>query len=169
MIAWLTSPDARFGEDPLKGRDDFLLEILRIAVAEIQEKFGQDLNSAQLGDKRLHHAWTHHLLSEAVNEDLREKLDAGPVPRPGNGNTVNMTNDKDNQSSGGTFRIIADLADWDRSLGTNFPGQSGNSENGHYRDLIQPWAKGKYFPLYFTRPRIESVARSKLILLPKDR
>ena len=126
------------------------------------------MGDAQLGDLKLHHAWTHHPLSEAVTSGMRQQLDAGPVPRPGNGSTVNMTTDNDTQSSGGTFRIIADVDDWDRSLGTNFPGQSGNPRDTHYRDLIDPWAQGKYFPLFYTRSRIESAARRKIILAPQD-
>jgi penicillin amidase len=169
VIDWLTSPDGRFGDKPLTERDSFLLDCLEAAAEEVREKFGQRMTDAQLGDQRLHHAWTRHPLSEVVTPAIRKQLDVGPVPRPGNGNTVNMTTDNDNQTSGGTFRIIADVADWDRSLGTNFPGQSGNPKDDHYRDLIEPWAKGKYFPLYYTRPKIESVARAKIVLAPQDR
>jgi len=167
VIDWLTSPDGRFGENPMEGRDDFLLESLKEASAELRRRFGPDIDEWRLGDERLHHALTQHPLSQALKPELRVQLDAGPVPRPGNGSTVNMTTDKDNQSSGGTFRIIADLADWDRSLGSNSPGQSGNPEDGHYQDLLDPWSKGQYFPLYYSRSRIEETARSRTILEPK--
>jgi len=166
MLAWLTSPDTRFGPDPLAGRDEMLLDTLRYSVKELQDRFGADMDEWQLGDKKLHHAWTRHPLSEAVQAALRERLDAGPVPRPGNGTTVNMTTDNDNQSSGGTFRIIADTADWDRSLGSNFPGQSGDPKDEHYQDLVEPWSRGQYFPLYYSRSKVESAARSRILLEP---
>jgi penicillin amidase len=169
IIDWLTSPDERFGENPIEGRDGFLLSTLQAAIEELQHKFGQNLHDVRLGHRRLHHAWTRHPLSEAVTPDLRDLIDAGPVPRPGSGTTVNMTTDNDNQSSGGTFRIIADLANWDRSLGSNFPGQSGNPQSAHYRDLTAIWAEDRYFPLYYSRSKVDGVARSKIILEPSDR
>ncbi|MGW8179552.1 MAG: penicillin acylase family protein, partial [bacterium] len=169
LIDWLTTPDSRFGRHPIEGRDTLLLESLKQAVVELQERFGPNMDTWRLGDRKLHYAWTHHPLSDAVNADLRRRLDTIPVPRPGNGSTVTMTTDQDNQTSGGTFRIIADLADWDRSLGSNSPGQSGNPENEHYQDLLEPWSQGRYFPLYYSRGKIDSVARSRTILEPADR
>ena len=106
------------------------------------------------------------ILSEAVNEPTRSRLDVGPAPRGGNGETVNNTSNSDNQSSGASFRIIADLENWDLSLGTNSPGQSGDPASPHYRDLFELWAKGKYFPVYFTRSKVEAAARSATVLKP---
>jgi penicillin amidase len=77
-----------------------------------------------------------------------------------------MTSVVNNQASGATFRIIADLSDWDRAVGTNAPGQSGDPENPHYSDLFKMWAEGRYFPVYFSRPKIQSVAEKTTILQP---
>ena len=63
-------------------------------------------------------------------------------------------------------RIIADTENWDNSVGTNTPGQSGDPDNPHYRDLFQMWATGKYFPVFFSRAKIESVSGEKWILSP---
>ena len=94
------------------------------------------------------------------------RLDLGPLPRGGYAHTVNSTSDNDNQATGASFRIIADTGDWDRSLGTNTPGQSGDPDSPHYRDLFEPWAKGKYFPVFFSRPKVESVTEAKTLLTP---
>jgi penicillin amidase len=67
---------------------------------------------------------------------------------------------------GASFRIIADVEDWDRSLGTNTPGQSGDPASPHYRDLAMLWATGKYFPIFYTRQKIESVTEQKTVLQP---
>ena len=67
---------------------------------------------------------------------------------------------------GASFRIIADTGDWDRSVGTNTPGQSGDPDSPHYRDLFEPWAEGRYFPVFFSRPKVESVAEAKITLVP---
>ena len=101
-----------------------------------------------------------------MREDLRARLDLETFARGGNGYTVNNTSDDDNQVSGASFRIIADVGDWDRSLGTNTPGQSGDPASPHYRDLQGLWAVGKYFPAFFSRAKVESVAETTTVLRP---
>ena len=105
-------------------------------------------------------------MSDAVSANVRARLNIGPLPRGGYAHTVNSTGDGDNQASGATFRMIADTGDWDRWVGTNSPGQSGDPDSPHYRDLFEPWANGRYFPVAFGRPRVESVTRMKTTLAP---
>jgi len=59
-----------------------------------------------------------------------------------------------------------DAEDWDRSVGLNTPGQSGDVNSPHYRDVYDLWARGKYFPIFYTRPKVESVAEQMLELKP---
>jgi len=89
------------------------------------------------------------------------------MPRGGNSFTVNITTNNYNQTAGASFRIIADISDWNNSLGTNCPGQSGDPNSAHYSDLFEIWAEGKYFPIYYSRSKIESAAERVLILRPK--
>jgi penicillin amidase len=119
------------------------------------------------GQERFHHIRIRHLLSDAVRPELRARLDIGPRPRGGNGDTVNQTSGGFNQTSGASFRIIVDLSDWDLSLGTNSSGQSGDPGSPHYRDLFEIWSQGKYFPVFFTRRKIETVAEKVMILIPE--
>ena len=72
----------------------------------------------------------------------------------------------DNQSGGASFRILADPGDWDRSLGTNTPGQSGDPDDPHYRDLFGGWAGGGYVPIFYSRPKVESVSEARTVLVP---
>ncbi len=166
MIDWVTVPDNRFGADPVSGRDALLLTSLEKAVQQLMRQLGPDLTQWRYGQEKLHHILIRHILSEAVNDQTRSRLDAGPAPRGGNGETVNNTSNNDNQSSGASFRIIADLENWDLSLGTNSPGQSGDPASPHYRDLFELWARGKYFPVYFSRSKVEAAARSATVLKP---
>jgi penicillin amidase len=46
-------------------------------------------------------------------------------------------------------------------------GQSGNPDDPHYRDLFEMWAVGKYFPLAYSRPKVESVTESRTVLQPR--
>jgi penicillin amidase len=166
LIAWLTAPDGRFGPDPVRGRDDLLLTSLNEAVQSLRRRLGSRMETWRYGQSRFHHITLRHPLSGAVTPELRPRLDLGPLPRGGNGNTVNQTSSGFNQTSGASFRILADLSDWDLSLGTNSPGQSGDPDSPHYRDLFGLWAGDKYFPVFFSRPKIESAAESVTRLIP---
>src|SRR5690606_19568731 len=116
MIDWLMAPDGRFGEQPLVGRDQLLLSSLREAISELTERFGPDWENWKYGQPGYKHATIPHPLSKAVHDELRRRLEPGPLPRGGNSFTVNNTGGRDNQPSGGSFRIIVDTGDWDRTL-----------------------------------------------------
>ena len=96
------------------------------------------------------HVHITHAMAQAVNEETRALLEVGPYPRGGYESTVNNTGSGDNQRSGGSFRVILDPSNWDNSIATSAPGQSGDPENPHYRDLFELWVRHQYFPLPFT-------------------
>jgi penicillin G amidase len=120
----------------------------------------------QTGDSALRTVAIRHPLSAVVNAPTRRTLDHGPLPRGGAQHTINMTGAGDVQSSGASFRVVIDLADWDASLGTNTPGQSGDPRSPFYRNLFTDWAAGRYFPLAFTPAAIERRVVSVERLLP---
>ena len=92
----------------------------------------------------------------------------GPVSRPGYGYTVNMTGGGDfAQTDGATFREVLDTSDWDNSVATSAPGQSGQPESPHFSDLVSYWAEGRYFPLAFSPKKVDEVAAHRLILVPR--
>ncbi len=167
-IGWLEQPDERFRRDPEAARDRLLVDALEQAVEFLVKTFGPDPEKWRYGDPKFHHVSLRHPLSAALKEEWRKTFDLGPLPRGGDGQTVNSTSDNDNQTSGATFRIIADLADWDHSMGTNSPGQSGDPGDAHYSDLFNPWAEGEYFPVYFSRAKIDSVAEKLIRLVPDN-
>ena len=144
-----------------------MLKSLTQAVSELERRLGPDRNRWRYGQAAFKHIRLKHPLSDAVTAELQARLDLGPLPRGGYGHTVNSTSDDDNQSTGASFRIIADTGDWDRSVGTNTPGQSGNPESPHYRDLFEPWADGRVFPgLLRAVQRSKSVTETKTTLVP---
>ncbi|MAG71743.1 MAG: penicillin acylase family protein [Acidobacteria bacterium] len=165
-INWLAAPDGRFGADPIAGRDRLVADSLEQALADLEARLGPDQIDWRYGQPDFKHALIRHPLSPAVDEATRQFLDVGPVPRGGYGRTVNNTGNGDNQTSGVSFRIIADTENWDHSVGTNAPGQSGNPDSPHYRDLFALWAEGKYFPVFYSRAKIESVAERTEEFLP---
>jgi acyl-homoserine lactone acylase PvdQ len=40
-------------------------------------------------------------------------------------------------------------------------GQSGQPGSAHYADLLPLWAEGRYFPLAFSRGRVEEVTQHR--------
>ncbi len=166
QIDKLLMPDGTFGEDPLQGRDDLLLDALDAAVAKLRAKLGTDMDAWIYGQDNYKHVVFHHPLSPAVEASVREKLEVGPYPRGGNGSTVNNTSGNENQSHGATFRIIVDTGDWDHCVATNSPGQAGDPEDPHYDNLARMWANDQYFPLFFTKEKIEGVMDERILLSP---
>lgn len=166
-LDWLLAPDARFGADPARGRDSVLVASLGEAVADLTRKLGPEMEGWRYGQPGYKHALLRHPLSAAVDPETRARLEVGPAPRGGYGNTVNSTGGGDNQTSGASFRIVADVGAWDLSVGTNNPGQSGDPASPHYADLFPLWAEGRYFPLMYSREKVESVTERREVLAPR--
>ena len=164
LIQNLLTPDGNFGHDPLAGRDHFIQESFTKAVQDLSARFGPNSDEWRYGQSAFHSITIHHMLSNAVNAELRSRIEVGPFPRGGDKFTVNNTGTDDEQTSGASFRLIADLSDWDRCLGINTPGQAGDPANEHYRDLSPLWASGKYFPVFYSRNKIAAVTERKILL-----
>jgi len=165
-IDMLLAPDGDFGEDPIRGRDEFLLRTLSEGVAKLAEKLGPDVEDWVYGQEDYKHALIRHPLSPALNDELREQFNVGPARRGGNGFTLGNTGSGDNQTSGASFRIFVDTRDWDNTLGMNTPGQVGDPDSPLYDNLFELWANDKVFPAFYTREKIESVLFEKIELVP---
>jgi len=166
MIDFLMAPDSKFGPEPRRGRNEILLATLAEAIEDLTKRFGLDMSQWRYGHSKFHHIRLAYPLSQAMAAEWNGKYDLGPLPRGGDGNTVNSTSNSDNQTSGASFRIVVDLGNWDNSLGTNNPGQSGDPSSPHYADLFSLWAGGEYFPVFFSRTKVESAAERILRLEP---
>jgi penicillin amidase len=165
VVDQLNAPDGLFGADPVAGRDELVARSLREAVGDLTAKLGADMQGWKYGQEKFHHANIRHPLSAAVSAELRSRLDVGSAPRGGDGNTVSATLG-DPQASGGSFKIIVDTESWDNSVGQNTPGQSGDPASPHYRDLFRMWAQGKYFPVLYSREKVEQATEERVLLAP---
>lgn len=162
----LLSPDGRFGADPTAARNRLLIDALAAAVDSLTKRFGKDMANWQYGQAAYKHVLLRHPMSTAVNSALRARLDVGPAPRHGYSYSVSNTAYGDNQTSGGSFRMIVDTEDFDRTLASSTPGQSGDPDSPFYDNLFKEWIDNRYFPLFYSRDRIESVTAERLQLLP---
>lgn len=167
MLRVLKNPDARiFGANPRVKASLLMSGSLVEAIRDLRGRFGGDMKKWRWGD--LHVADFRHMLS--TDDTRRAVLDLKPVARGGDANTVNASGGpRFSQRSGASFREILDFSDWDKSVAINVPGQSGQPESPHYGDLLPLWAEGRYFPLLFSREKIEKHAAARLLLEPNGR
>lgn len=166
VVDWILTARPEFGANSVASRDAFLLTALKDALTDLNKKLGADMKKWQFGQASYHHVLIKHPLSNAVDAATRKKLEVGPLPRSGYGSTPGMTGDGDNQTHGATFRIVADTKDWDKTMFTNSPGQSGDPNSKFYANLFPLWANDKHFPVYFSRDLIEKSAYEKTLLKP---
>ena len=169
VIDWLVTPNPFvFGAHPEMARDSLLLTALDRAVAELSDRLGSDMDDWSYGQRKNKHITITHPLSDLVDAAMRQKINFGPVARGGYGETVNATTNALNQTSGASFRILVDTEDWDKTLGINSPGQSGDPASPHYGDLFPIWAENGYFPVFFSKDKVQAVAESTTVLRPKQ-
>ena len=168
VIDWIVQPDAKFGAQPLLGRNQFLSDAFEAAVSDLEQRLGDDMTQWQYGQEKNKHTQINHALGAVVNDSMADQLNVGPLPRGGNGYTPGSTGNNLKQSSGASFRMIVNTGDWDDAVGTNGPGQSGDPSSPFYNNLFQPWAKDQYFPVYFSRGKIDSVAVRTTHFQPKN-
>jgi len=165
-IDWIIAPDGRFGRDPVAGRNELLVRSLDEALDGLTQRLGANMDRWQYGQPNYKHALHQHPMSAAVSPQVRERLEVGTLPRGGNSYTVNNTGGSDNQTSGPSFRLIATVEDWDLSVGTLTPGQSGDPDSPFYRNLFGLWGTNQYFPVFYSRAKVESVAHDVTLLTP---
>lgn len=169
MLDALEKPETHFGSgvSAADKRDHLLLESLAAAWREMQKLEGQDPKKWQWG--RLHHSFPIHVLAGAADGELYSRLQPGPFPTAGDPYTPNQSSYRTNdfvQTNGPSFRMVLDVGNWDNSRAVNYPGQSGNVDDPHYRDLAQMWLNGEYFPLLYSRKAIEAATEQRITLLP---
>lgn len=142
-------------------RQSLIGSCFHLAVQDALKKLGQDPSHWQYGQAAFKHSQIRHVLNNVVNDSLKLLLNTPLLPRGGYSNTPGATGSLDNQSHGASFRLIVDLADWETSVFTNTPGQSGNPSSPFYKNLFESWAKDQYRKLYWKSP--EAVSTTMLI------
>ncbi|MEA1896626.1 MAG: penicillin acylase family protein [Bacteroidota bacterium] len=166
IINFLQNPDNSWTTGKA-GRDEFLKDAFIQAINFLSNTYGPSPEDWIYGQKQFKHVFIKHSLSNILNEEWREKINAGPLPRGGNSYTVCATGGNNKQTHGATFKLIIDTGDWDSAIGTNTPGQSGDPDSPFYKNLFELWANDQYFPVYYSKEKIESIEAERLILSPK--
>lgn len=148
-------------------RDRILVDSLSNALVEIEKRLGPDPARWQWG--QLHHAVFEHPLAARVDADTRRRFTVGTWPIGGSNFTPMATSYRATTyqlTGGASFRMVADVGNWDASVAINTPGQSGDPASPHYRDLAPLWVEGRYFPLAYSRDAVEKSTRVRFELKP---
>jgi penicillin amidase len=170
MLLGLETPDARFGENPVAKRDQLLLSTLKSAWEEMEKLQGPEPAFWQWG--KFHFNLNEHPFAPIVEDAMRARINVGPIAKNGSEFTPSqsLTRATDfRQMNGPSVRIVLDVGNWDNSRAVNHPGQSGDPESPHYRDLAPLWSEGKYFPLLYSRNAVERATERVIRLLPESR
>ncbi len=162
----LKTPDSAFGENPAQGRDQLLLDTLKLSLANLKKVMGDDPAKWKWGD--LFHIKFDHQLAAVLPAELRSALATERFPMSGNVETVFLGayDASFKKVHGASYRQAIDLGDWDNSLAMNVPGQSADPESPYYKNLLPLWAKGDLFPMAFSRGKVESLKADSVTLRP---
>ncbi len=166
IIDFLQDPEINWGPEE-DACNEFLKNSFSQAVKFLSDTYGPGPEDWIYGQEQFKHVFIKHPLSNILNEEWRQKINTGPLPRGGNNYTVCATGGNNNQSHGATFKLIVNTGDWDLAIGTNTPGQSGDPESAFYKNLFELWANDQYFPVYYSKKKIESIEAERFILSPE--
>lgn len=148
-------------------RDAVLGDSLKAAMAEVKSLLGPDTASWKWG--ALHRAVFNHPMAQLLEpaEAKRMNVDAGMVGGSAMTPMASAYRTTDFQlTNGASVRMVLDVGNWDASRIVNAPGQSGNPDSPHYRDLAPLWARGGYFPMLYSRAAVDKATREVIDLAP---
>ncbi|GMA38775.1 penicillin acylase family protein [Mobilicoccus caccae] len=140
------------GADPEAARDRILLATLTDAYTKALSERGA------VSEK----TWGYEGNKVTMNHPLGKhdgRLDVGPFAIPGSSTTPIA-------SGRASYKQVIDVGNWDASWVMNTPGQSGDPASKHYRDLAEPWSKGEYVPMLYSRKAIEKHTTQRIVLSP---
>ncbi|HEY7475629.1 MAG TPA: penicillin acylase family protein [Vicinamibacterales bacterium] len=144
----LSTPQERDAARPVAERQKLHEASLVKAIEQLTSSQGADWSGWRWG--RMHTRTFPHSLVAAFNLPAIER-------RGGSGTVA---------ADGATYREVMDVAEWDRSIVTNVPGQSGQPESPFYGNLLQMFADDVYFPLAFSKARVEKETAHRMTIKP---
>jgi penicillin amidase len=167
MLYTLEHPEARFGENATEKRNQLLLASLRSAYEEMEKLQGSDARQWNWG--KLQYNLSEHPFAAIADDAIRTRINVGPIAKNGSAFVPSASGYRVSdfrQMGGPSVRVVIDVGSWDNSKAVNHPGQSGDPDSPHYRDLAQMWRNGQYFPLLYSRTAVENATEKRIKLVP---
>ena len=171
LLSLLAEPDSAWFDDVRTGERETLDHVLARSLKEtrifLEKTLGPDPATWRWG--RLHTVTIPHPLGRV--KPLDRIFNIGPFEGGGHFETVwqsAVTPGMDFALNGWSVsnRHVYDPADWDRSVGSIVPGQSGMFGSPHYADQVPLWQGAGHHPLWYSRDRVTAAATSTLQLVP---
>ncbi len=164
-------PGARVPEAPdayADPWDTLLAAALGRAVAELRERYGNDLDRWAWGE--VHRMRIHHPLAGAAVA-LRNVFRGIDVPIGGDTSTPLQTayvpaEPYEGRAWAPSFRMVLDFADLARAGSVNAGGQSGHPRSRNYLDQVPLWSRGDLKPMLYAEDEIAKEAVATLRLVP---
>ena len=156
--------------DATERRDDVLLTAFKAGVAHLVDEVGDDPEDWSWGE--LHGAtFENQTLGQSGVGPVEMLFNRGPQPTGGGGDLVNATAwDASAEDFSVTWvpsmRMVIDMGDLDAAITMHTTGQSGHAYSRHYDDLMESWANGDYYPMWWNRSSVEANAEGTLNLTP---
>ena len=149
-------------------RVKFLNKTFNASIDNLKERYGEDSKNWVYGQDEYKHVKIYHPLENVVNDSIKGLVELKTYPRGGDGFTPGSTSSNLNQRSGGSFRVVINTKDWDKSFATNSPGQSGDPNSKFYKNLYEDWANDKFFPLLFSKSKVLRNLSDRKVYRPID-
>jgi penicillin amidase len=168
LMSTLADPHSPWWESGKgRSRTELILQAMHETLDILKKTCGPGKENWAWG--KVHRLTFGHPLGSV--KPLDRVFNRGPFPIGGDGDTIwasgnNRLDLGEREMVGPPFRFIADLSNWNNSLGILVPGQSGHPASPHYDDNIEGYFKGEYHPMLFDREQVTASAVSNLILEP---
>jgi penicillin G amidase len=152
-----------------ESRDDILSQSLRKTIQELEEKFGEEIQTWSWG--KVHRLHLKHNL--AASNYLESYFNCGPYPIGGDHTTIWASGNsyhtiQDAPMIGPPFKMIINLSNLNSSKGLLMPGQSGHPSSKFYSNQINDWFTGTYHTLLFDIDEIKNKSENHLKLKPVE-
>ena len=147
---------------------DLILKGFKSAIKEMKTKLGNDLKKWNWG--KVHTIEYEHPLGKV--KPLNMILNLGPFSIDGGNNVINKIMSKPGDhnfkvTSLPSTRRIINLGNKENSYSMNPSGNSGNFWSDHYDNQVQPYIKGEYRKINFSKTEVTNNAVKKLLIIPK--
>jgi penicillin G amidase len=147
------------------GHDIVVSKSLKETIAWLRDEVGEYESDWEWG--QIHQINFTHPLS--LQKPFDQVFDRGPYPIGGDTDTPLQSafladQPYNNKVWSPSFRQIVDMGDLSKSLTIIPPGQSGQLASPTYDNLVEPWLKGEYIPMLWTREQVERESKEKLVL-----
>jgi penicillin amidase len=144
-----------------------LLPALRETIGVLRRSFGRDPAGWAWG--RVHRVTFAHEMARLPG--IGRLWKPITLPAAGDGHTINQSDVAPHFPPApaniiASCRLIIDVGAWDECLAALPGGQSGHPASPHYQDRLAEWRAGGYFPLLFSRERVEAAAVGRWQLEP---